>query len=190
MRKARTLRLTCAAAALAALGVIGFGGSASATKAPAKTDVTTITMEFNRADRDIFFDGPRTVAAGDQLKIKNNTNPRAVGPHTFSLVREADLPRTNEQIKACAKKFTRICGAIAKWHELDFETGQVHENPVDVGKQGWDQKGSLKRKGDSWFTQTKGERFQRKVTAPAGKSLSFICAVHPAMQGKINVVEG
>jgi hypothetical protein len=191
LRKARIVRVLGAVGVLGALTVVGAGGgSAAAKNAAAKPGVTKVKIEFVRKDRDLFFDAPATVAAGDELQIKNNTNPRAVGPHTFSLVREEDLPQSNSDIKACEKKFAAICGAIAKWHEVDLQTGQVGENPVDVGKQGWDRKGSLKRKGDSWFTAVKGEKFQREVTAEPGKELYFICAVHPFMQGEIEVTEG
>ena len=47
---------------------------------------------------------------------------------------------------------------------------EVGENPVEVGKQGWDRKGSLKRKGDSFVAEQKGEKFQRKVTAEPARS--------------------
>ncbi len=185
MKKA-TLGIAGAALAVAALAIVGVGGAASASTS-SKAKPTKITME--RKGKELYFSSPETVAAGSMLKIKNNTNPKQVGPHTFSLAREAVLPTTGKQIKACAKKFKGICGAIVKWHEVDLQTGEVGENPVEVGKQGWDVKGSLKRKGDSWVSERKGQSFKRKVTAPVGKELTFICAVHPEMQGAIEVVE-
>jgi hypothetical protein len=177
--------------ALGALTVVGVGGgSATADTAAAKPGVVKIKAEFDRKDKRLYFDAPETVAAGDEIQIKNNTNPRAVGPHTFSLVREEDLPESKEDQKACSRKFEGICGAIAQWHKVDLQTGQIGENPVEVGKQGWDRKGSLKRKGDSFVTTRKGEKFQREVTADPGKELYFMCAVHADMQGEIDVVEG
>ena len=114
-----------------------------------------------------------------------------MGPHTFSLARAQDIPTKVKKIKACSKKLKGICGAIAiGWHDVDLQTGEVGENPVEVGKQGWDRKGSLKRKGDSWVSEAKGESFKREVTAEPGKELTFICAVHAQMQGTISVVEG
>ena len=97
--------------------------------------------------------------------------------------------RRTKQIKACEKKLKGICGAIVKWHDVDLQTGEIGENPVEVGKQGWDRQGSLKRKGDSWVAERKGQTFTRKVTATPGKTLHFFCAVHPEMQGEIEVVE-
>jgi hypothetical protein len=100
------------------------------------------------------------------------------------------LPTKKKQIKACEKKLKGICGAVVKWHEVDLQTGQIGENPVEVGKQGWDKEGSYKHKGDSWISVAKGESFSRTVTAKPGKVLHFVCAVHPFMQGEITVTEG
>lgn len=191
LRKARIVRVLGVVGALGALTVVATGGgSATADSAAAKPGVVKVKAEFDRKDKRIYFDAPATVAAGDELQIKNNTNPRAVGPHTFSLVREQDLPQSNKDIKACSRKFAGICGAIIQWHEVDLQTGQIGENPVDVGKQGWDRKGSLKRKGDSIVLERKDEKFQREVTAEPGKELYFVCAVHAEMQGEIEVTEG
>ena len=191
MRKARIVRVLGVVGVLGALTVVGFGGgSATAAKPKAKPGVVKVKIEFDRKNKHLFFDAPGSVAAGDELQIKNNTNPVAVGPHTFSLVREEDLPETAKEQKACSRKFKKICGAIAQWHEVDLQTGQIGENPVEVGKQGWDRKGSLKRKGDSIVMERKGEKFQREVTADPGKELYFVCAVHSEMQGEIDVVEG
>ena len=186
MNKRNRLRLAAGATALGALAIVAAGGPATASVSE-KGSPTTIKME--RDGREFFFEGPATVEAGTKLKIKNNTNPAAGGPHTFSLVREKDLPQSRKQIKNCEKKLRKICGAIIKWHKVDLQTGEVGENPVEVGKQGWDRKGSLKRKGDSWVSERKNQSFKRKVTADPGKSLTFICAVHAAMQGEIEVVE-
>jgi plastocyanin len=190
VRKARMARVVGAIGALGALSVVAAGGgAATAETADSKPGVVKVKAEFDREEKRLYFDAPAGVAAGDELQIKNNTNPRTIGPHTFSLVREEDLPSTNEDIKTCSRKFKGICGAIARWHEVNLQTGEVGENPVDVGKQGWDRKGSLERKGDSWFTGVKGEKFQREVTAEPGTELYYICAVHAEMQGKLDVYE-
>jgi hypothetical protein len=182
LKKVKTLRVLGALAALTALTVVGAGGS-SAAAAP-KSGATVIKME--RDGKTLFYDAPATVAAGTELKIKNKTNPRQVGPHTFSLVHEKDLPRKN-QLKKCGKKVQLICGEIAAWHQVDLQTGDIGENPVEVGKQGWDKEGSYNHKGDSWISVAKGESFSRTVTAKPGKVLHFMCAVHPEMQGEITV---
>ena len=84
------LRLAGAVGAVGALTVAGAGAGGAAASAPDKAGATVITME--RDGKTLFFDYPETVVAGTDLKIKNKTNPRQVGPHTFSLVRESDIP--------------------------------------------------------------------------------------------------
>ena len=59
------------------------GGGAASAK-PAAKHGSVIKME--KKGKDLFFTAPETVEAGTNLKIKNNTNPKQVGPHTFSLV--------------------------------------------------------------------------------------------------------
>ncbi|MDX6582131.1 MAG: hypothetical protein QOI10_1315 [Solirubrobacterales bacterium] len=185
------MRVLGAVGVLTALTVVGAGGSASAAKTSAKPGVTKIKIEVSHAEHSLFFDGPSTVARGDQLQIKNNTNPRTIGPHTFSLTTENVRPEGTNQQKACGKKLKGICGAVAiGWHEVDLQTGQIGVNPVEVGKKGWDTKGNLKRKGDSVVMTGKGEKFSQKVTAPVGTTLYYMCVVHPEMQGEIEVVAG
>ncbi len=190
MNKARTLRLTGALVALGALSVTGStvaSAGSVATPAAAKARAATIKMEAE--GKELFFSGPKTVAPGQTLKIKNLTDPKKIGPHTFSLVRKGDLPKTKKQIKDCEKNLAAICGAIAfDWHAIDPQTFEPTENPVEVGKEGWDRQGSLERKGDSWYTAAEGQSFKRKVTAPEGKKLHFICAVHAGMLGMLWVV--
>ena len=64
-------------------------------------------------------------------------------------MREKDLPESNKRDQGLLRKFKEICGAIVDWHELDLQTGEIGENPVERRQEGWDRKGSLKRKGDS-----------------------------------------
>ena len=78
-----------------------------------------------------------------------------MGPHTLSLVTEADIPQINKERKLC---FTS--GHIAKrsgWHGVKGK-GPPTKNPAKAGKTGWDAVGSLKKKGDSWFTGNEAER--------------------------------
>ena len=186
MKKARTLRLGGSLVAVVALCGAASGGFATASSnGPAKAGAAVIKMEQD--GRELFFSYPETVARGETLKVKSLTDVAKVGPHTFSLVKRSDFPRTEDEIKDCAKKFVKICGAIIKWHEVDLQTGEVGENPVEVGKDGWDLQGSLKHKGDSWVAEKENQSFKREVSAPDGKTLHFFCAVHPEMQGKIRV---
>jgi plastocyanin len=185
LTKARMPRLLAATAALAALTVVGVGGSATAASSSDKAHATVIKMKQD--GKELFFDGPATVAAGTVLKIKNTTDPAKIGPHTFSLVKEKEIPTEPADIKACGKKLKGICGAVVLWHKVNLQTGEVGVNPVEAGGKGWDKEGSLKVKGDSWVAEKEGATFKQEVTAEPGTTLHFICVVHPEMQGSITV---
>ncbi len=133
------------------------------------------------------FVGPASVTVGDQLEIVNETNPKQVGPHTFSLVTKGSLPKTPKARKNC---FTpkHICLAVAIWHGFNPKNEAITKNPSKAGPAGWSTAGNATgKKGDSWFTEKKGETFSQEVTAAPG-TLYYLCAVHPFMQGKVNVV--
>lgn len=133
------------------------------------------------------FSGPETVVKGEKLEIVNETNPKQVGPHTFSLVTKASLPKTRKAMNGCfAPK--KICLAIALWHGFNPKTERITKNVVRVGAAGWSTEGSASKKGDSWFTEKKGATISQVVSAKAGTTLHYICAVHPEMQGEVDVV--
>jgi hypothetical protein len=178
-RRAR-LRALVLAASVAALALVAIGaGSASAAD--------PVVMELKKGK--LIFSGPETVIAGEQLEIVNDTNPKQVGPHTFTLVTEESLPKTRKAMNSCfAPK--KICLAIAQWHGFNPKTERISKNLVKAGPAGWSTMGNATgKKGDSWYTEKKGATFSQAVTATPGTSLYYICAVHPEMQGETEVVE-
>jgi len=133
------------------------------------------------------FEAPKTIVAGEELEVLNQTNPKQVGPHTFSLVTKGSIPKTPKARQVC---FTpkHICMSIAHWHGVQGN-GPVKVNPVEVGAEGWDTLGSLTKKGDSWFTGSKpSASITQKVSAAAGTTIYFMCAIHPWMHGSIQVL--
>jgi plastocyanin len=174
------------AVAAAAVMLTAFApGLAGAAVTP--TGVTeTITMNVEKGA--LGFVAPETVHQGDSLKILNETDPKKVGPHTFSLVTEATLPKTPKAAKSC---FTpkHICLSIAEWHGFNPKTEKITINPVEAGPKGWSTMGNNSKKGDSWFTGEKktGTSNTQLVSAQPG-TLHFICAIHPEMQGEITVL--
>jgi hypothetical protein len=172
----RALVLTASVAALA-FAVTGVGSASAADP---------VTMELSKGK--LKFSGPETVFAGEKLEVVNETNPKQVGPHTFSLVTEESLPKTRKAMNGCfAPK--KICLAIAIWHGFNPKTERITKNVVRVGTAGWSTEGNATgKKGDSWFTEKKGATISQAVTAKAGTTLHSICAVHPEMQGEVEVV--
>ncbi len=134
------------------------------------------------------FEAPKTIVAGEDLEVLNKTNPKQVGPHTFSLVTKGSIPATPKARQTC---FTpkHICMAIAHWHGTNGN-GPVTKNPTKAGVAGWDTLGSVTKVGDSWFTGEKksGTSITQPVTAAAGTTIYFMCAIHPFMHGSIEVL--
>lgn len=172
--------------------VIAIGLTASIAFAPSLASgagelgpANTVYMKDGKGG--LRFVAPKTVVAGQELEVLNQTNPKQVGPHTFSLVTKGSLPKTPKARQSC---FTpkHICMAIAHWHGVKGN-GPVKVNPVEVGLEGWDTLGSVSKKGDSWFTGNKpNTSIVQKVTAAAGTRIYFLCAVHPWMQGSTEVL--
>jgi hypothetical protein len=184
------LRVLLAAVPLAALVVaLLASGSAGAAETPAPVagkQVVKIVLTGNK----LSFEAPESVYEGEQLEVLNTTNPRQVGPHTFSLVEKGTIPKTKGAQKSC---FTpgHICLSIAKWHGFNPKTEKVSIPLVEAGPEGWSTLGNNKgKKGDSWFTgeKKKGTHISQEVTAKAGTTLYFVCAVHPWMHGSIKVL--
>jgi hypothetical protein len=175
-----------AAVAMALLGSAVAG--AETAPAPVAGGKGVIKMVLN--GKKLGFEAPETIEEGAKLEILNETNPKQVGPHTFSLVTKSSLPKTKSAEKSC---FTpkHICFAIAEWQHFNPKTEKVGLNPAKAGPAGWSTPGDVAgAKGDSWFTgETKsGTHITQTVTAKAGTTLYFMCAIHPWMQGSIKVV--
>jgi hypothetical protein len=155
---------------------------------PAFASGATIYMKADK--KGLRFVAPKTIEAGEDLTVLNQSDPRKFGPHTFSLVSKGSLPKTPNARKLCFAK-NHICRSIAEWHGVKGN-GPVKVNPVDAGLPGWDTLGSTSREGDSWFTTNKpGTSIKEAVTidVSAGPTrIYFLCAIHPWMQGSSEIV--
>jgi len=153
---------------------------------------TPTTIKIKTHGQNLFFKVPDGgVQSGSDLRIVNKTNPRQIGPHTFSLVVPKDIPKTQQDERDCFHGH-HICRRVAKaWHQFDFSVNPPEPavNPVDPGADGWDQEGRLdpSRKGDSFFFDSEGEKHAEVVSAAPGTVLHFMCIVHPFMHGHIEV---
>lgn len=95
-------------------------------------------------------------------------------PHTVTIIRAADVPRSAEEVFAC-----EACGAVFPAHFPEGDEGPLVE-VVNVGRPG------LNRPGDSLWLNDDAE-IAAKVTAKPGRTLNYVCAIHPWMLGKIEV---
>ena len=181
-------RRRIAAGIVGLCAVIGVSGVAvAASSAPSKVTVTesqTTKMVPNRYIQD----GLRwkkdvyTIKSGGTLHVVNTVATE--GPHTFTIVKKSDLPKTAAQINNC-----KICNKLAQAHGADPQSNappkfQYLENGV-----GQNTAPNVDRPGDSGVTGEgkKGESIDMKVTAKAGTTLYFMCLIHPWMQGKLVV---
>lgn len=174
-------------AATAAVVVTAFGPGLAGAATPTPTG-TTDTISIQDSKGALKFVAPESVKVGDELEIVNETDPKKVGPHTFSLVTAASVPKTKSARKNC---FTpkHICLSIAKWQGFSKDE-KITINPAEAGPEGWSTLGSTSAKGDSWFTSKKNQTFSQQVTADPATTptIYFICAVHPWMHGKVKVL--
>src|SRR4051812_31009618 len=131
-----------------------------------------------RWDKDVY-----KVKSGGTITVVNNA--AGEGPHTFTIVKKKDLPRTPSQVfNHCA-----ICNKLFQAHGADPNTEappkfQYLENGV-----GQATPPNVDRPGDSGVTGEgkKGEKISFKVTAKKGKELYFMCLIHPWMQAEVQV---
>src|SRR5919201_3620632 len=162
-----------------ALSATGVAVAAKTSAAPAKTTIKVsqkVVMKPNRFiqdglrwDKDVYH-----VRSGGTLHIVNTAATE--GPHTFTVVRKKDLPRTAAQAFNC-----KICNTLAAAHGADPQTEappkfQYLENGV-----GQNTPPNVDRPGDSGVTGAgkRGEAIDLKVTAKRGTTLHFMCLIHP-----------
>ncbi|MEJ7818648.1 MAG: hypothetical protein WKF49_08180 [Thermoleophilaceae bacterium] len=182
--KGRGLVAVALAGGALTVALVGGPTAASAGSDAGASGPATITMQLEGGK--FFFEGSKQVTAGRALRIRNNTNPRKGGPHTFSLVERNLIPDTPGEQKKCFGG--GICGPIAVAHEFNEKSGKVGRPLVKVGRAGWNRSFAKRSRGDTWYSETDGETFSQKVSASAGRTLHYMCAIHPEMQGKIKVV--
>ena len=174
-------------AVAAALGLVAGGSSAAvATAAPNKTTVKavqTLTVKINRFikdglrwNKDVY-----SVKSGGELKIVQKA--AGDGPHTFTVVKKSDMPKTAKQILNC-----KICEELGKAHGADPSSeGPPQFTYLENGK-GQNDVPNYDQPGDSAFFGAKnGDSVTLPVTAKKGTTLHVLCLIHPWMQAKVRV---
>jgi hypothetical protein len=187
-RAAIATALAAAVAAAALVPSLASGSAGGAYGPGTGSSVATVYIKGN--GKSLKFVAPKTITAGQDLRVLNTTDPSKIGPHTFSLVTKSSIPTTSSARHVCFTK-GHICKAIATWHGVKGK-GPVKTNPVDAGAPGWDTLGSLTQTGDSWFTGLKPHSsIVQQVTADTSAgptTIYFMCAIHPWMHGSIEVL--
>ena len=178
------------AAGAAGLALIGAGGvaavSASGSAESAQAPATAVVkqkagVEFKanrwikdklRFNKDVY-----TVQSGGTLRVVNTQADE--GPHTVSIVKKKDLPTTFN----CP-----VCEKLAEAHGADPNSDKPPKYEFVENGEGQKDPANFNRPGDSGVTgPNKGDKFEVPVTAPAGKTLHFMCIIHPWMQAKLKV---
>jgi plastocyanin len=167
--------------------VVG-GAFAGRTATAATTTIRAISTGIQGSPNRYVQDGLRwdkdvyTVASGGTIRVVNLYAEE--GPHTFTVVREADLPRTGRQMFNC-----RICKILGKAHGANPNSDAPPKFPFLENGKGQATPPSVDRPGDSGVTGKgkKGESITMTVTAPSGTTLHFMCIIHPWMQSVVVV---
>ena len=171
---------------------IGLGATALAAAALAvpaiAADTKTITIKGgpsvkpgkSMSDNQRFTPLAGSVKSGSTITIANKA--KSEDPHSFSLVKASDLPKTVAAMNKCFQG--GVCNDFFVAHEVPEGDGPPGKPVVNVGADGFDQA------GDSVVISppgAPGSTAKVKITAKKGTTLSYLCAVHPWMQGKIKV---
>jgi hypothetical protein len=171
------------AAGMVVAGAVAGRGTSSAvvtvkavTKPP-KMVVNRYVQDGLRWDKDVY-----KVKSGGTIHVLNNAADE--GPHTFTVVREKDEPKTGLQMVRC-----KICEALGKAHGADPNSDAPPKFPFLENGVGQKSPPSIDRPGDSGVTGPgkKGESIDLKVTAKPGTKLYFMCLIHPWMQAVVDV---
>jgi hypothetical protein len=181
-------RLIAGVAGLA-IAAAGTGAAVAAKQQPAPTSVTvkekySLKLKPNRYIQD----GMRwakdvyIVKSGGTVKVVLNKDQE--GPHSFSVVRQKDLPKTGDE----AFNHCKPCNTYSKAHGIDPNNEGPPQHQYVENGQGQDEPPNLNKPGDSGIVgPNKGDTITFHVTAPAGKTLHFMCIFHPWMQAKVKV---
>lgn len=182
----RKIVLWSGVTALAA--VIATGAIASTGKTSSTTTVKAIQAGFKVKINRYIQDGLRwdkdsyKVPSGGTIRVVNNYADE--GPHTFTIVKRKDAPRTIAQLFKC-----KVCETLGKAHGADPNSDAPPKFPFLEDGVGQQDPPSIDKPGDSGVTGEgkKGESIDLPVSAAPGTKLWMMCLIHPWMQAEISV---
>jgi plastocyanin len=181
MSRRKFARPAVAAVAVVAAAAVAVPALAAAPRNVTVKAIGKVTMVPNRSitDSTHFNRDSLTIQTGGRVRLVDETKQ----PHTWSIVRRSQVPRTLRGVDACFGRGP--CDDLAIAHgAINPDTGEEQEPTtplVNVGKAGFN------APGDSVLIPPDG-RTSVRITASPGSTRYMICAIHPWMQNKVNVV--
>lgn len=119
------------------------------------------------------------VPSGSTVAFTNASGKQSGEPHTVSVVSAKHVPRTARDVLTCGAPGT-VCFDILKAHDPNGDQQPPFTLLVNKGRTGLD------TEGDSRLLLP-GATAYAKISAPAGTTLHYLCAIHAWMQATITV---
>jgi plastocyanin len=176
--KAKRFGLAGLAMLIAAAVAVPAMAQPSASARVKLSTIGGVTFKANRFIKDGMRFNKDTVRVrrGDTLVLRDKTKQ----PHTLSIVRKGQLPRKVRQIDGCFEGGP--CGELFVKHgAVNPETGEEQDPTTPVVNEGRE---GLNRPGDSTLIPPGG---RTTIEVSGARDMYYLCAVHPWMQGKIDV---
>jgi plastocyanin len=180
----RLMRLAVASFAVLAATA---AGSALASRQAAGVTIkvadkgTSYVINRTASDTMYFTPATATVKSGSMLTFEYDGKAQQE-PHTMTIVNAGQLPKTPAQIDNCGVCLRFAAGHLKNPKAEPGPTNDIAHWVLNKGRPGLD------AVGDSIAIEgAKHRSISIKVTAPAGTTLDFLCAVHPWMQAKLVV---
>jgi plastocyanin len=118
-----------------------------------------------------FAPGHVVVRSGDTLNFQHADQTDE--PHTLSIINADEVPSTIDQVFECG-----VCNDVFGLVQQE-PTSSMFVNGPGTGP-------GIDGRLDTLFLLP-GESVSARVTAPSGSTLHYFCAIHPWMQGRIDV---
>ncbi len=167
----RTLGVAVVCAAIGSAAIPAAASAATTVKITSKASFVPnrYIKDELRFNRDVY-----SVKSGGKVTIDN----RSREPHTLSIVKKADFPKTVPGFDKCFE--AGICGQLFGLHGFPENDGPPTTPLYNAGKDGFN------TRTDSIVLDSKAKA-SINVTAAKGRKLLFMCIIHPWMQAKFSV---